>query len=336
MNRWKSRLAPFRGVSRGGHACSTARARSDWFLGLVAVLAASLVPQLAAWAAEPEPLPTPRTVDTIGPANPVEEYFLHWFDRVDAVNATQPSWPSPIMTTTPLIKELIAYGQAFQTQPNGARNTVYNGGVNALGLHVVPTLYNEFTIGLPTYQVRTGKQQAEGLTDLPFLLVKHRLASGNAENGDYVVTVFLAGQAPTGIKPFTADSYVVTPTLAIGKGFGDFNIQATIGTPWPVRNYSRLGTQLQTNVAFQYHLFKYFWPEVELNYTHWMNGARDGLDQLFMTVGGTLGTFSFPDTRVKANFFGGHQFVLTPSPAILNPITPVYSRSWVFGGRLLF
>jgi hypothetical protein len=293
-----------------------------------------LVPQPAAWAAER--LPTPRTTEAAGPVNPIEDYFLHWFDRVDEVNATQPNWPSPILTTTPLLKELVAYGQAFQNAPNGARNTVYNGGVNGLGLHIVPTLYNELTIGLPTYQFRSIKGATEGITDLPFLLVKHRLASGNAENGDYVVSVFLAGQAPTGIKAFTNDSYVVTPTLAVGKGFGDFNIQATVGTPWPTRNYNKLGTQLVANVAFQYHLFKYFWPEVEFNYTHWMNGPRNGLDQLFMTVGGTLGTFPIADTRLKANFFGGYQFALAPSPAILNPITPVYSRSWVFGGRLLF
>jgi len=275
-------------------------------------------------------------VETTSPANPLEDYFLHWFDRVDEVNASQPSWPSPIMTVTPLLKELVAYGQAFQTQPNGARNTVYNGGIAALGVHVVPTLYNELTIGLPTYQVRTIKGPADGITDLPYLLFKHRLASGNAENGEYVVTLFVSGQAPTGIKQFTANSYFITPTIAVGKGFGPLKISATVGTPWPTSNYNTLGTQLVTNVAFQYQLFQYFWPEVELNYTHWMNGARNGVDQLFMTLGATLGTFPLPDTRVKANFFGGTQFALTPHPAIASPLTPVYSRSWLFGGRLLF
>lgn len=299
-----------------------------------AIVAACSVPGVPRAAADT--LPIPQAVDSTRPANALEEYFLHWFDRVDEVSATQPNWPSPIMTTTPLIKELVAYGQAFQTLPNGAKATVYNGAINALGLHLVPTLYNELTIGLPTYQVRTVKSPAAGLTDLPFLLVKHRLASGNAENGDYVVTVFLAGQAPTGITAFTANSYYITPTLAIGKGFGDLNIQATIGTPWPTSNYTKLGTQLVTNVAFQYRLFQYFWPEIELNYTHWMNGPRNGVDQLFMTFGATIGTFSIQDTRLKANFFGGYQTALTPHPSIKNPLTPVYNHSWLFGGRLLF
>jgi hypothetical protein len=281
-------------------------------------------------------LPVERPVRAVGSTNALEDYFLHWFDRVDEVSATQPNWPSPIMTTTPLIKELIAYGQSLQTLPNGARTTVYNGGINALGLHFVPTLSNEFTIGLPTYQVRTGRNPAAGLTDLPFLLVKHRLASANAENGDYIVTVFLSGQAPTGITAFTTNAYYITPTLAVGKGFGDLVVQATVGTPWPTSNYDKLGTQLVTNVAFQYHLFKYFWPEVEFNYTHWMNGPRNGVDQLFMTFGATIGTFSIPDTRLKANFFGGYQTALTPHPSIKTPLTPVYNHGWLFGGRLLF
>jgi hypothetical protein len=53
-------------------------------------------------------------------------------------------------------------------------------------------------------------------------------------------------------------------------------------------------------------------------------GAARGLS---ITVGGTLGTFPIADTRLKANFFGGTQFALTPHPAIASPLTPVYSRS---------
>ena len=80
------------------------------------------------------------------------------------------------------------YGQAFQTLPNGANVAVYDGGMPAL----------------------------------PFFLVKTRLGSGNEENGDYVVTAFLSGQAPIGIKPFTANAYYITPTIAAGKGLGRF------------------------------------------------------------------------------------------------------------------
>jgi hypothetical protein len=80
-------------------------------------------------------------------------------------------------------------------------------GMPAVGIHLIPDYYNEIYIGAPPYQVRTIKQPADGFADLPFFLVKTRLGSGNEENGDYVVTAFLSGQAPIGIKPFTANAY---------------------------------------------------------------------------------------------------------------------------------
>jgi len=101
-------------------------------------------------------------------------------------------------------------------------------------------------------------------------------------------------------------------------------------------HFSALGTQLVTNVAFQWHLFKYLRPEIELNYTTWINGARNGLDQLFITFDAIIGPFPIPGTRAKPMLVVGYQRALTPSPAILNPLTPVYSRSWLLGARMFF
>jgi hypothetical protein len=136
----------------------------------------------------------------------------------------------------------------------------------------------------------------------------------NGQNGDYVVTAFLSGQAPIGIKPFTANSYYVTPTIAAGKGWGDFVIQATVGTPLPTSNFDKLGAQLSTNVAFQYHLLEYFWPEVELNNTYWVNGVRGGLDQLFLSLDAIIGPYPIPGTRARAALLLGYQTALSVRP----------------------
>jgi hypothetical protein len=306
----------------------------EWCRRGMAAAVVCFLPGHIAWATDT--LPMPRSTEAGTQPNPVETYFSQWFDRVDATSAAQPNWAAPLTTITPLLKEFVMYGQAFQTQPNGAKTTVYDGGMPAVGLHLIPTYDNEVYLGAPAYQVRSGKQPAEGLGDLPFFLIKQRLASANAENGDYVVTAFLSGQAPIGDKPFTTNAYYITPTLAVGKGWGDFNIQANVQLPWPTSNYDKLGTQLVANVAFQYHLFQYFWPEIELNYTHWINGPRSGLDQLFITFDAIIGSVPVPGTRAKAALVVGYQTALTPNPAILNPLTPVYSRSWLFGARLFF
>jgi hypothetical protein len=306
----------------------------EWCRRGIAVAAACLLPGQIAWAAEP--LPVPHSTEAVGQPNPIGDYFSQWFERVDATSAEQPNWAAPLTTITPLLKEFVMYGQAFQTLPNHTHNTVYSGGMPAVGLHLIPTRYNEIYIGTPAYNERSGRVPVNGLSDWPFFLIKHRIASANAENGDYVVTAFISGQAPIGDRPFTNNAYVVTPTLAVGKGFGDFNIQANVQLPWPTSNYNALGTQLAANVAFQWHLFKYFWPEIELNYTTWINGPRNGLDQLFITFDAIIGPFPIPGTRIKPAIVVGYQRALTPSPAVLNPLTPVYSESWLLGTRFFF
>jgi hypothetical protein len=174
---------------------------------------------------------------------------LYGRDIMLQTSADQPNWFAPLDTITPLLKEFVMFGDALQKLPYGANVNLINGGMPAIGIHLIPTYYNEVFIGTPTDEVRTHIKPASGLTDLPFLLLKTRLAAGNAENGDYVVSACISGQTPIGAPALTNNANYITPTLCLGKGFGDFNIQATIGTPWPHLN--TLGGQLQANVALQ-------------------------------------------------------------------------------------
>lgn len=50
------------------------------------------------------------------------------------------------------------------------------------------------------------------------------------------------GQASIGDKPFTNNAYAVTPTLAAGKGWGRFNIQASFAVPVPLEFEEQIGT----------------------------------------------------------------------------------------------
>jgi hypothetical protein len=286
------------------------------------------------FAADQLPQPEPAQSDDL--AQDVANYFAEWPDRVKATQADQPSWAAPLNTVTPLLKEFVQYSQAFQTLPNGANLDIYNGGSPGVGIHLIPDYYNEVFIGTPTEQVRTIQQPASGLTDLPFLLIKTRLASANEENGDYVVTAYLAGQAPVGAKPFTADAYYITPTIAGGKGWGDFDIQATLATPLPLSHFDTLGGQFTASVTLQYHLLQYLWPEFSFNNTYWFNGQRNGLDQLVVGPDVIIGPYPIPGTKLAASLLGGYQFALTPHPAIQNPLTPLYNHSWQLAARLFF
>jgi hypothetical protein len=212
---------------------------------------------------------------------PVSDFFIHWFDRLDAARESQPHWTPPLMTLSPLITELLREDGYYQQAGNGADILNIGGGK---GLFLVPTETNEFDIGLPSYQQRSRVQPGSGLTDLQFLLVKQRLLSAPEDQGNYIVTAALAGQAPTGTALFTNNAYIVTPSLLAGKGFGHFNVQAATSFAVPTAHQNTLGTSWATNTTLRHNLEDVNWPEFEVNWTHWLNGSpRGGQDQLFLT-----------------------------------------------------
>ncbi|MGH6795231.1 MAG: hypothetical protein ACREDH_08545, partial [Methylocella sp.] len=65
-------------------------------LYIIASLAAS-VPGGPCAADEALPQAEPAAV----PDNPIADYFATWYDRVDAAQASQPHWMTPITTVTP-------------------------------------------------------------------------------------------------------------------------------------------------------------------------------------------------------------------------------------------
>ena len=279
----------------------------------------------------PPPAPSP-----VLPAatDPITDYFLHWYDRVHQAQATQPHWITPLATVTPRLEEEFRYDQYWEQLGNGAQISNFD---NGKGLELIPTTTNEVLLNLPAYQERTITKPAKGTADWNFLTVKQRLLSANEENGNYIVSAFLGFTAPTGATAFTNKAWIITPTIAGGFGIGDFDVQGTFGVQIPTENQATIGTAFVTNVAFQYHIFQYFWPEIELNDTAWSGGLRGGLNQLFLTPGVILGRFPLGPPGVNAIFGVGYQVALNPSPAILSPaLTPIYNHAWLLSGRVTF
>ena len=150
-------------------------------------------------------------------------------------------------------------------------------------------------------------------------LIKYRLLSANEEAGDYIVTAFMGFSAPTAGHGNSSGHALFTPTLAAGKGFGDFDVQSTVGITFPNGGEDRLGWPLAWNTTFQYHVFEYFWPEFETNYTWYAQGTRTGQSQLFLTPGLLLGRFPIHD-RVGVAFGGGYQAAVTRHPSYNNAV----------------
>ena len=78
---------------------------------------------------------------------------------------------------------------------------------------------------------------------------------------------------------------VLTPTMALGKGWRGFDVQTTFGANLPAGDTQRLGRQLLWNATFQYRAGWKLWPELEANSTIFEQGPNAGETQTFLTPG---------------------------------------------------
>ena len=255
-------------------------------------------------------------------------------DSADTARASQPEWSSPLATTTALMEQRLRLDFYQQHSGNGADTSEMDGG-KGLDLIVSPT--NEIQIALPPYEVRSATPTSKALAgygDWSFLRVEQRLFSASKDDGDYVVTAWLTLQAPTGIKSLTSSSWSLQPTIAYGKGWGNFDIQGTVGAVLPTSNAHVLGQQIQSNTALQYHLDRLFWPELEVNWTYYTDGQRAGLNQIYLTPGVVIGRF---DIGHGLKFTTGIGYQIAVSPAYrAKPLTPAYANAVIVTSRMNF
>jgi hypothetical protein len=259
------------------------------------------------------------------------DYFANWADRVETAQASQPKWITPLATTTPRLEQEFRYDQNRQTLGNGSTVDIYGGGK---GLELIPTEQTEVIIAVPPYQVRRGDESASGFNDWPGILLKYRLLSANEKSGNYVVTLFAQYGLPTGALVFTNKNHVFTPTIAAGKGFGDFDVQATLGESIPTHDNSKAGRATLTNVTAQYHFANLFWPEVELNRTDWDGGSREARSQTYLTPGLVVGRFLLGG-RSKLIVGVGYQTPISKRYAT-SPATPMFNHNWILSVRTTF
>jgi hypothetical protein len=247
--------------------------------------------------------------------------------------ASQPAWSSPLVTTTGLLEQRVRFDVEQQHAGNGSDTTELD---TSRALDLILGDSNEIQVALPPYEIRhnpTSPTQS-GYADGSVLRLEQRLASSPADGDDYVVTAWLQVQAPAGIKAYTSGAWVLQPTLAAGKGWGDFDVQATIGGVLPTSNVQTLGRQIQTNVAFQYNVMEVFWPELEVNWTYYAGGQRNALNQVYLTPGLVIGRFDLSDV-FRFTFGLGYQSAVSPDYRP-KPLTPSYNHEWIFSSRLNF
>lgn len=266
-----------------------------------------------------------RADDSPGFFTGVGDYFSHWFDRVDATLAEQPHWAPPVATTSPRLQQVLRYDIMWQNLKGGHELVNYGSGK---GIEFIPAERIQFIVGLPPYESENTSPAKNGWGDQSFLM-KYRFAAANEDEGNYILTGFMGVTVPNGSADYSTKHFVYSPTLAGGKGWGDFDVQGTIGTSIPDNGgvSKGAGTPLLANCILQYQVAKLLWPEVEANYTYWPNGTHEGLNQLFITPGLVVGKFPLYG-RLQCMFGAGCQVAVTDQP--------LYHRNVIFTARFPF
>ena len=242
-----------------------------------------------------------------GSAARVDANLLHtWFGMVSETQARQPHWITPVATVTPRLEQEFRYDVDWLPKSDGSVTENY--GVTK-GIEFIPEKNVEIILSAPPYIMHNQPGVRDGFGDFQGL-VKCRLAASNEEGGNYVLTVFLAVSAPTGQFRNGALNPLITPTIAYGKGFGDFDVQGTFGLSLPTGNTNVIGRTYSWNDAVQYRVLKKFWPEVEVNYSRFQEGKNDGKTQVFLTPGLVVGKFHVWK-RLGLTIGGGFQIAAT-------------------------
>lgn len=266
-------------------------------VSLTALLVCAAVPALAQTVAAPD------------------DFIASWLAMVEHSQDEQPRWMTPLATVTPRLEQEFRFDFFSEALTNHSHLDNYGAGK---GIEFIPTENTELFIGIPPYERRTsntGQTLAEGWGDWPAFLLKYRFLTSTEQQGNYVVTGFFQLGVPTGNAAFTSHFYVLQPTIAFGKGWGDFDVQATVSEQFAAWGDStaekNFGAPVLVNAAAQYHLFDVLWPEVELNSTWWPSGTHAGKIQSFLTPGIIFGRFEIQD-RVRLIFGAGYQIALSP------------------------
>jgi hypothetical protein len=236
-----------------------------------------------------------------------DNFFSNWETRTSATQAKQPSWPPPVVAPYPMLIQV--FRADFLRQITPTLTTTWNYGASR-GLNLIPGFNSEFDFYYPPYMQHNTPKVKDGFGDVGFLY-KYRILSRNEKEGNYLLSAQLTATIPTGSHSNGSPDASVSPTLLSGKGFGKLDVISCLGGTLPAGETNKLGRSIAWNTTAQYHLGKYFWPELESNSTYFFGGKNDGKKQNFLTPGIVFHKFKFhpsdDQSRIGVAFGAGMQ-----------------------------
>ena len=210
-----------------------------------------------------------------------QTYREHFFAHNAAMTALQPGFPTPLVEPDPRLAQYYRAVVTHQYAPAGTATVNYG---NNKGGGIVAWNRMQFDFYPPGY-VQHNSTAADGFGDTT-VLAKYRIASGNAEHGNFILTAVLAHTFATGSAKNGALTDTWLPTLAGGIGFlKHYDVETALGGTMPTGKIATQGRSIAWNSLTQDHISPHIWLELENNATFYFAGSHNGLMQNFVTPG---------------------------------------------------
>lgn len=204
-----------------------------------------------------------------------ERFFAH----NTSMTALQPAFVTPLVECDP---RLVQYAKAsFSNEYTEARTQTVNYG-NSRGVGLIAGNRFEVDYIPPPYIQHNTPASMDGFGDMS-TVVKYRIASGNAEHGNFEVTALLSHSFATGSYKNGAATDTWGPTLTGGRAFRRFDAMTSLGGTMPTGKIATQGRSIAWNALTQMHASNHVWFEVENNATFYFSGSHDGKMQNFVT-----------------------------------------------------
>jgi len=196
-----------------------------------------------------------------------------------SMTAYQPAFIPPLVSVDPRLLQFVRASFSNQFTAAGTQTVSYG---NGRGVGVIVGHRFEFDFVPPSYIRHNVSTAVDGLGDTS-VLAKYRIASGNAQHGNFAVAALLSHSFATGTYKNGAKTDVFCPTLAGGYAFRRFVGMTSLGGTMPTGKIAAQGRSIVWNSVAQVHASKHVWFEVENNATYYFSGSHDGVMQNFVT-----------------------------------------------------
>jgi len=209
---------------------------------------------------------------------------LPFFEDFRAHNAQmaelQPAMVTPLVAADPRLIQFYRIAVSHEYTAAGTETTNFG---NSRGGGVIVARRFEFDFTPPPY-IQHNDAAKDGFGDVS-VVGKVRIASGNAEHGNFDVAASLSHSFAIGEHKNGAETDSWTPTLVGVKDIGRFAFLSALNGTLPTGKIAAQGRTINWNTALQAHATRSVWFELGNSSAFFFDGPHDGKMQNFLMPG---------------------------------------------------